>query len=103
MVLAYSMIRRVAPKTIRAAFSSSSYMDHLTALRLLHSKEPQPFTSGLPLVPIDVEGTGHEHKKVTVVGCGQVGMAIAVSVSLCEMVVSDALVYLPHIFFSMQC
>ena len=76
MVVALSLFRRVAPTTIRAF---SSYSEHLMALRLLHSNEPQPYTAGLPLVPIDVEGTGHEHKKVTVVGCGQVGMAIAVS------------------------
>ena len=46
---------------------------------MVHSREPEPFTSGIPIVPKDVDGIGNEHKKVSVVGCGQVGMAIAVS------------------------
>ena len=46
---------------------------------MVHSREPEPFTSGIPIVPKDVDGVGNEHKKVSVIGCGQVGMAIAVS------------------------
>lgn len=77
MLVLRSMLRFVAPRTGRASFST--YNDKLLELRMVHSREPAPYTSGIPIVPKDIDGTGHEHKKVTVVGCGQVGMAIAVS------------------------
>ena len=50
--------------------------DHL---RLAHSVEPIPYANDLELTPLN---TGYHlgHKKVTVVGCGQVGMAIAYSI-----------------------
>ena len=47
-------------------------------LRLQHSVEPIPYTDGFELTPVNLP-TDHGHKKVTVVGCGQVGMAIAYS------------------------
>jgi hypothetical protein len=55
--------------------------EHLTKLKLGHSKSPAPYTDGLPILPVDPDTFDQQHKKVTVVGCGQVGMAIAVSQS----------------------
>lgn len=51
----------------------------LRHLRLDHSVEPIPFTGGIELTPENVSNEKLGHKKVTVVGCGQVGMAIAYS------------------------
>lgn len=53
--------------------------DSLDHLRLSHSVEPIPFSSSVEISPIDEEIGRLGHKKVTVVGCGQVGMAIAYS------------------------
>lgn len=54
--------------------------ERVNPLRLNHSFEPIPYTSELEISPLNVEVGGLGHKKVTVVGCGQVGMAIAYSV-----------------------
>ncbi len=51
----------------------------LVRLRLQHSVEPIPFTAGFELTPENLPLDRLGHKKVTVVGCGQVGMAIAYS------------------------
>lgn len=52
--------------------------DQLMHLRLLRSREPIPFTGDLAIIPLNEDEDGKpQHKKVTVVGCGQVGMAIA--------------------------
>eukprot|EP00538_Stauroneis_constricta_P009085 CAMPEP_0119551590 /NCGR_PEP_ID=MMETSP1352-20130426/4801_1 /TAXON_ID=265584 /ORGANISM="Stauroneis constricta, Strain CCMP1120" /LENGTH=385 /DNA_ID=CAMNT_0007597673 /DNA_START=266 /DNA_END=1423 /DNA_ORIENTATION=+ len=45
-------------------------------LHLLQSKDPIPYSSDIPLSPVN-DGGALGHKKVTVVGCGQVGMGIA--------------------------
>jgi hypothetical protein len=79
MILTRSLsVRRIAPRSL-TQLRFFSFKDKLMELRLAHSREPPSYTSGLPIVPRDLDQTGHEHKKVTVVGCGQVGMAIAVS------------------------
>jgi len=46
-------------------------------LRLQHSVEPIPYTDGFELIPVNLSMDRLGHKKVTIVGCGQVGMAIA--------------------------
>ena len=46
-------------------------------LRLQHSVEPIPYTDGFELTPVNLPTDYLGHKKVTIVGCGQVGMAIA--------------------------
>lgn len=51
--------------------------DELSHLRLSHSKEPIYDTDGNELTPENHIGIKLGHKKVTVVGCGKVGMAIA--------------------------
>jgi threonine dehydrogenase-like Zn-dependent dehydrogenase len=51
--------------------------NHLKSLRLAHSKEPIPYTGDIEISPMNTERGDLGHKKVTVVGCGQVGMAIA--------------------------
>jgi hypothetical protein len=51
----------------------------LDNLRLAHSFEPIPYTSDIEVSPLNQELGKNGHKKVTVVGCGQVGMAIAYS------------------------
>ncbi|CAJ1960090.1 unnamed protein product [Cylindrotheca closterium] len=48
-------------------------------LRLGHSVEPIPYSSDIEISPVNY-GANLGHKKVSVVGCGQVGMAIAYSV-----------------------
>eukprot|EP00980_Cylindrotheca_fusiformis_P013562 scaffold3463_cov96-Cylindrotheca_fusiformis.AAC.2 len=48
-------------------------------LRLAHSFEPVPFSSDIELSPRNNSFGAIGHKKITVVGCGQVGMAIAYS------------------------
>ena len=56
----------------------SLVQDHLSNLRLNHSLEPIPYTGEIEISPINTPNDGAlGHKKVTVVGCGQVGMAIA--------------------------
>jgi hypothetical protein len=55
----------------------SLVVNHLNSLRLAHSKEPIPYTGDIVITPINTEIGKFGHKKVTVVGCGQVGMAIA--------------------------
>jgi L-lactate dehydrogenase len=49
---------------------------HFEKLRMSHSVEPIPYSNDLELTP---KNTVHTlgHKKVTIVGCGQVGMATA--------------------------
>ena len=43
-----------------------------------HSFDPIPYDSRLPIIPVSDDAKSKlAHKKVTVVGCGQVGMAIA--------------------------
>jgi hypothetical protein len=44
----------------------------LAHLRLNHSIEPIPYTSGIELTPVNSADDKLGHKKVTVVGCGQV-------------------------------
>lgn len=52
--------------------------EQLLHMRMMRSREPIPFTKDLALIPLNEEEGGRpQHKKVTVVGCGQVGMAIA--------------------------
>jgi threonine dehydrogenase-like Zn-dependent dehydrogenase len=46
-------------------------------LRLAHSSEPVPYTGDIEVSPLNCGIGKLGHKKVTVVGCGQVGMAIA--------------------------
>mmetsp|Transcript_7601 Transcript_7601/g.18302 ORF Transcript_7601/g.18302 Transcript_7601/m.18302 type:complete len:141 (+) Transcript_7601:1316-1738(+) len=48
-------------------------------LRLAHSLEPIPFSRDIEISPVNQNGD-LGHKKFSVVGCGQVGMAIAYSV-----------------------
>ena len=50
---------------------------HLQTLRLNHSREPIPYTADIEITPVNTVTGSLGHKKVTVVGCGQVGMAIA--------------------------
>jgi len=52
---------------------------NVSHLRLNDSVEPIPYTSGIELTPENKSFDKLGHKKVTVVGCGQVGMAIAYS------------------------
>jgi hypothetical protein len=56
--------------------------DYMVNLRSTNTIEPIPYSANLPPVAprkeLSLEDPG-DHKKVTVVGCGQVGMAIAVS------------------------
>lgn len=52
---------------------------NLGQLRLNHSAEPIPYTGGIELTPENAFIDKLGHKKVSVVGCGQVGMAIAYS------------------------
>jgi TM2 domain-containing membrane protein YozV len=51
-------------------------LDHL---RLSHSFEPIPYSSDIGVTPLNEYSGSLGHKKVTIVGCGQVGMAIAYS------------------------
>ena len=94
MIAARSLLRCSAPRALRAAFSTGpafdTFRDHLMELRLTHSKEPQPYSSEIPIFPVDIDNIGDEHKKVAIVGCGQVGMAIAVSVADEYLVYSNA-------------
>lgn len=53
--------------------------DLVQTLRLSHSVEPTPYTDTFELTPNNIPMDKLGHKKVTVVGCGQVGMAIAYS------------------------
>ncbi len=48
-------------------------------LRLEHYLDPIPYSAGFELTPVNRPRDRLGHKKVTVVGCGQVGMAIAYS------------------------
>ena len=58
-------------------FSMDLSGDELWRLRLTHSKEAIPYSEGLELTPVNANRSDLGHKKVSVVGCGQVGMAIA--------------------------
>jgi L-lactate dehydrogenase len=52
--------------------------DHITKMGDAHSFEPIPYDSHLPIVPLSSDDPSKlPHKKVTIIGCGQVGMAIA--------------------------
>lgn len=57
-------------------FLNGSSSDHL---RLGHSLEPIPYSGDIEISPMN-RGADLGHKKISVVGCGQVGMAIAYSV-----------------------
>lgn len=46
----------------------------LSHLRLKHSVEPIPYTSGVELTPLNTVDDKLGHKKVSVVGCGQVSV-----------------------------
>ena len=76
---------RAIHSTVKVAKSSDEDKDilhtvsDLRHLRLEHSVEPIPYTAGIELTPENVSADKLGHKKVTVVGCGQVGMAIAYS------------------------
>lgn len=72
-------VRHVARRMATRAFSDAAN-EHLQNLRMIHSKEPIPFTGHLPVVPVDSVAPELEHKKISIIGCGQVGMGIAVSV-----------------------
>jgi L-lactate dehydrogenase len=50
---------------------------YMLNLRLRDSLDPIPFTDGIPVVPINDAPGGMMHKKVSIIGCGQVGMGIA--------------------------
>ena len=56
--------------------------DHMQAMKLAASIEPIPFTKDIPITPLNdsVQGAQLAHKKVTIVGCGQVGMAIGYAI-----------------------
>jgi hypothetical protein len=69
--------RRVTPSFFSRSISRTSTA--LDNLRLNHSFEPIPYTSDIEVSPLNQEIGKIGHKKVTVVGCGQVGMAIAFS------------------------
>jgi hypothetical protein len=58
-------------------FSTDLMHEELSHLRLSHSKEAIPYTEGIELSPLNTGSSKLGHKKVTVIGCGQVGMAIA--------------------------
>jgi len=56
--------------------------EHMQSMKLNQSMEPVPYTDSIPVTPVnddDVRSPLH-HKKVTVVGCGQVGMAIGYAI-----------------------
>lgn len=59
--------------------SASSTNLSMSHLRLHQSVEPIPYTRGIELTPENAPLDKLGHKKVAVVGCGQVGMAIAYS------------------------
>lgn len=50
---------------------------YMQNMRLQASLEPIPYTGSIPLVPLNAPPGQLAHKKVSVIGCGQVGMAIA--------------------------
>ena len=79
---------RTITNTRHVLFSNGSSYDeeksltrnNLANLRLTQSYEPIPFSADVDFSPINKEGDEKiGHKKVTIVGCGQVGMAIAYS------------------------
>ena len=53
--------------------------NNLANLRLTNSHEPIPYSADVDFSPLNKEVEKNGHKKVTIVGCGQVGMAIAYS------------------------
>ena len=56
-------------------------LDHLQTMKLKASIDPIPYTSDIPITPLnDSPSDKIEHKKVTIVGCGQVGMAIGYAI-----------------------
>ena len=82
--------------SLRRAFSNSIpslhiHESHENGLRLAHSVEPIPFTDDLEITPVNTTSK-MGHKKITVVGCGQVGMAIAYSLLNQQMAGTIALV-----------
>jgi L-lactate dehydrogenase len=75
-------IARPASRTFSVVDDSSAMgvamKEHISKMRMTHSFEPIPYDPNLPIVPLNfVDSSELQHKKVTVVGCGQVGMAIA--------------------------
>lgn len=81
MITTRLAVRQVARRMTARTFSDAAN-EHLQNLRMIHSKEPIPFSGHLPVVPVDSVAPQLEHKKISVIGCGQVGMGIAVSVKL---------------------
>jgi hypothetical protein len=50
---------------------------HLQQLRMANSIEPIPYSDNINITPLNHPDGHIGHKKVTIVGCGQVGMATA--------------------------
>mmetsp|Transcript_6118 Transcript_6118/g.7916 ORF Transcript_6118/g.7916 Transcript_6118/m.7916 type:complete len:440 (+) Transcript_6118:176-1495(+) len=51
--------------------------EHMHSMKLKDSLDPIPYTSTIPLTPLNEGELGKlSHKKVSIVGCGQVGLAI---------------------------
>ncbi|KAL7572552.1 hypothetical protein ACA910_000373 [Epithemia clementina (nom. ined.)] len=62
--------------------TADPFQDHMQHMKLAASIEPIPYTKDIPLTPLNdsLFGSKLPHKKVTIVGCGQVGMAIAYAI-----------------------
>ena len=76
-----------SPRTFQQSDKSEEEYDarelmrrHMQALKLSRSYEPIPYDASFPIVPVNDPPGKQEHKKVSIVGAGQVGMAIAYSI-----------------------
>jgi len=77
-IIRHAATRRVVVRTFSNAEQMEAMKSHLANMRMTYSFEPIPYDSRLPIIPINDDAKSKlAHKKVTVVGCGQVGMAIA--------------------------
>jgi L-lactate dehydrogenase len=71
--------RPAMSRTMTTAFESMQV--HMAKMRMTHSFDPIPYDAKLPMTPINEDTSSKlQHKKVTIVGCGQVGMAIAYAI-----------------------
>jgi hypothetical protein len=57
--------------------AGGALLRHFHQLRMAHSIEPIPYTENISITPLNHPDGYIGHKKVTIVGCGQVGMATA--------------------------
>jgi hypothetical protein len=67
-------------KTFSTPFDMVS--EHMQSMRMTESFPPFPYDSKLPHIPINDPPGKLGHKKVSIVGCGQVGMGIAFAFSI---------------------